>query len=88
MTNSFLDTDSSSLPSWVDASIALLDPLLRVMARPVVVNNLRRVAADPARPTNEELHQFLDRIERSIGTFASPERASAAMPPLRRLLHL
>lgn len=83
---SILDSDASSLPPWIDAAIALIEPLLQVMARPVVVNTLRRTAADPSRPTREELHLFLERVERSMGTFVSPKQASAAMPPLRRLL--
>lgn len=85
---SVFDTNSSALPPWVEPAIALLEPLLKVMARPVVVNNLRRAAADPARPTAEELQLFLGRIERSIGTFASPERARSVLPSLRRLLLL
>lgn len=88
MAVSLFDTNSSSLPPWVEPAIALLEPLLRVMARPVVVNNLRRAAADPARPTDEELLLFLERVERSIGTFASPQRARTTMPSLRRLLFL
>lgn len=86
MLASILNSDASSLPPWVDAAIALIEPLLQVMARPVVVNTLRRAAADPSRPTRTELHLFLERVERSMGTFASPEQVRAAMPPLRRLL--
>lgn len=85
---SFFDTDSSSLPPWIDSAITLLEPVLNVMARPIVVNNLRRVASNPTRPTSAELLRFLDRIEESIATFASRERARAALPPLRRLLQL
>ncbi len=88
MPNSLFDIDSSSLPPWIDSAITLLEPVLKVMARPIVVNNLRRVTRDPAQPTSAELLRFLDRIEESIATFASRKRARAALPPLRRLLQL
>jgi len=84
---SLLDTDTSSLPAWVEQAIDLLQPVLKVMARPVVVNNLRRVAADPSHPTQQELQVFLERVVHGVSTFGSRERAEEAVRPLRRLLH-
>ncbi|MBP2017262.1 hypothetical protein J2Z79_000636 [Symbiobacterium terraclitae] len=63
------------LPAWTAAAIELLTPTLKIMAKPVVLNNLKRVAADPANPTQAELCTFVERVHHGIKTFGSADQA-------------
>lgn len=66
---------SDQYPAWTAEAVALLTPALKIMARPVVLNNLKRVAQDPAHPTQDELRLFVEKVRRGIKTFGSAEQA-------------
>jgi hypothetical protein len=74
------------LSTWTEDAILLLKPALGVMARPVVVNNLKRAVADLAHPTEEEIHTFLDKVLHGIKTFASQAQAESLTAQLRTLI--
>ncbi len=76
------------LPSWTQEAVQLLKSALGVMAQPVIVNNLKRVAADPAHPTPQELEVYLEKVRHGIRTFAASARADALVDQLRVLLRI
>ena len=81
-----LPSSADQLPAWTGEAIALLTPALGVMAKPVVINNLKRAAADPNRMRPEEAAAYLEKVHRGIITFAAPARADQLVSQLRLLL--
>lgn len=79
-------TPGETMPLWVEEAIKLLAPALGVMARPVVLNNIKRTMPSPAHPSVAEVELFLTKVERGIVTFASGAQAHDLVAQLRWLL--
>lgn len=83
---SILPATPSILPPWTDEAINLLKPALGVMARPIIVNNIARVAKDTARLTSAEAPIFVEKVQLGIRTFAGASQASLLSAQLAALL--
>ncbi|MGE5675509.1 MAG: hypothetical protein ACM3XM_16805 [Mycobacterium leprae] len=84
--SSLISIQGEMLPAWAAEAIELLKPEMGVMAKPVIINNIKRAAADPTQMSAVETALFLQKAQHGIQTFASTAAAARLTDQLRLLI--